>query len=331
MCDMTARCHTSSGACVLIGMTTIPPLNPSASTKPTASVTSPIERPSWLSTVVWPFPINTLFVDGPDGLRRVAYTEVGSGPVLLFSHAGQWSFLWRDVIAELSGGFRCIAFDSLGSGLSDRVPAEEQRLDTVRDVIGALIDDLDLRDVTLVMHDLGGVTALAAASTRMDRIAAIAAVNTFGWRPSGLMFRSMLWMIGGAPMRELDAFTGFLPKSTGTRFGVGRHLDRSSRRAFLRGMRDRPTRRTMHRLFQDARRNNTIYDQAAATMRRIGTRPALTVFGSLGDYLRFQKRWRQLVPNIEQRRVPRGIHFPMCDNPTLVARHLREWHKSITG
>jgi pimeloyl-ACP methyl ester carboxylesterase len=217
------------------------------------------------------------------------------------------------------------------NGLSDRVPAREQQLETVRDVIGALIDHLDLHDVTLVMHDLGGVTALAAASTRMDRIAAIAAINTFAWRPSGIMFRSMLWIIGLAPMREFDAFTCLIPNSTSTRFGVGRHLDRPSRKAFRRGLRDRSTRRNMHRLFRDARRNTTIYDQAAATMGALGKRPALTLFGSLGDYLRFQKRWRRLVPGIEQRRVPRGIHFPMCDNPTLTAQHIREWHHSITG
>lgn len=293
-------------------------------TTPPSSSQPTVDRPDWLPIEVWPFEPKFLTVDG----HRVAYTDVGSGPTLLFSHAGQWSFIWRDVIKELSTTFRCVAYDPLGSGLSDRVRRDLQNLDAVRDVVGAIIDQLDLRQVTLVMHDLGGVTALAAGSTRLDRIAAIAAINTFGWKPSGVMFRSMLWMFGSAPMREVDAFTGFLPKASSRRFGVGRHFDRPSRKAFRNGIRDRDSRRTMHRLFRDARVNRTIYTQAATMTAAMGDRPVLTVFGSLGDYLGFQKRWRRLLPHVTQKVVRRGLHFPMCDNPTITAQHIRDWHRA---
>ena len=309
-----ARCHSSRRPPVLDGMNSI-------TSKP-SSLTIP--RPEWLPENVWPFAIHTMAVHG----HRVAYTDVGTGPTLLFSHAGQWSILWRDVIAKLSDRFRCVAFDPLGSGLSDRVPAALQTLDAVRDVVGALIDHLDLRDVTVVMHDLGGVSALAAMSTRLDRLGGIAAVNTFGWRPSGIMFRPMLLIIGGAPMRELDAFTGFLPKATSRRFGVGRHWNRPTRKAFRYGLRDHQARRAMHRLFHDARVNATIYAQASRTIDALNPRQALTIFGSLGDYLGFQRKWRSALPGITQTSIPWGLHFPMCDNPSLTAKHLADWHQA---
>ena len=100
------------------------------------------------------------------------------------------------------------------------------------------------------------------------------------------------------------------------------------RRAFRRGIGDRQARRTLHRLFRDARTSHVVYDQASRTMQSLRDRPALTVFGSLGDYLRFQPRWGRLLPNVTQRVVPGGLHFPMCDDPALTARHIAEWHEA---
>jgi haloalkane dehalogenase len=45
----------------------------------------------------------------------------------------------------------------------------------------ALIDELDLRNVTLVMHDWGGPIGLGAALERRDRVRALVAMNTWAW------------------------------------------------------------------------------------------------------------------------------------------------------
>lgn len=286
----------------------------------------PIERPDWLPPAVWPFETVTIAVSG----SRVAVTDVGVGPTLLFAHAAQWSFLWRDVMLQLSDRFRCIAFDPPGFGLSDRVPTERQTLAAVRDTVGEIVDHLDLRGITLVMHDLGGVSALAAAAERPDRFEGLVAANTFGWRPSGVLFRPMLAVFGSVWMRELDAYTAFLSAATSW-FGVGRHLDGRSRKAFRRGL-DRPARRGMHRLFKSARKSPEIYEAVdVAVHERLQQLPLLTIFGSLGDYLVFQPKWRKRYPDCEQVEVPWGMHFPMSDNPTLVADSIAAWHDRAVG
>lgn len=282
-----------------------------------------LPRPDWLSRQVWPFGLRALDLGG----HRVAHTDVGAGPALLFAHAGMWSFLWRDVILRLAGRYRCITFDPLGSGLSDRVPPERVDLATVQDTIGTLLDRLDLQDVTLVVHDLGGAPALAAARQRADRVAAVAAVNTFGWRPSGLAFRTMLAVFGSGWMREFDARTGWLPAAAATRFGVGRHLDGPARRAFRAGM-DRSGRATMHRLFGSARRSPRVFEEAEAALAGpLQDRPMLTVFGALGDHLGFRRQWRRRVRNLEEVTIPWGLHFPMGDDPVATARALDDWHR----
>lgn len=279
-------------------------------------------RPSWLGDAVWPYPLAAFETGG----RRVVHTDTGGdGPVLLFVHAGLWSLLWGGVIAELSGRYRCVTLDVPGSGLSERVPRGDQSLSTAADAIGALIDRLDLRDITLVVHDLGGLAALAAVRTRADRVAGVAAVNTFAWRPRGVTLPLALRTFGSAAMRELGAFTGLLASGSSTRFGVGRRMAPPARRAWRAGLRDRAARRLPHRLFRDATRNRTVQADAEAALAALADRPLLTIFGQFSDYFRFQRQWRERRPGVTQRVVRGGLHFPMCDDPALVAHWIDEW------
>lgn len=280
------------------------------------------ERPTWLPADVWPFQVRAM----NSGHGRVSFTDAGQGPTLLFCHAGMWSFLWRDVIVELSRQYRCVAFDPPGSGLSERIDPDRRSLGSVRDTIRELVESLELDDVTLVLHDMGGPAALAAVSGMPERVAGIAAMNTFGWRPTGVVFRTMLAVFGSWWMREIDAYTGWLPAASTTRFGVGRHLDRPSRRAFRAGM-DREARRTMHLLFRSARGSGQVFSEAAHALDALADRSLLTVFGQLGDYLRFRPKWRARCKAVTEVTIPRGLHFPMCDAPTVTANAIDRWHR----
>jgi hypothetical protein len=72
------------------------------------------ERPDWLDYEEFPFNNNAIEIDG----NLIHYVDEGTGPTLLFIHAGPvWSFISRDVIEELRHNYRCIALDFPGSGL----------------------------------------------------------------------------------------------------------------------------------------------------------------------------------------------------------------------
>lgn len=287
---------------------------------------TPVERPDWLPDAVWPFRIAELDVAG----RSVAFTDTdGDGPCLLFCHIGMWSLMWRDVMLDLAQDHRCVTLDTPGVGLSSPIHAGDQSMTTAVDAVGAVIDALDLRDVVLVVHDLGGLAGLAAANARRDRIRAVAVVNGFAWRPRGVMLPAALRTFGSTIVRELDAFTGWLPRASSTRLGVGRHMSTPSKRAWRAGLSNRAARRVPHRLFADAARNRAVQREAETAILAFGDRPLLTVFGQFGDYLGFQRQWRRRRPDLTRRTVPRGLHFPMCDDPTAVAHHLREWSRTL--
>ena len=151
-----------------------------------------IQRPYWLPETVWPFETSALEIEG----SRIAVTDVGKGPVLLFVHTGFWSFIWRDVMLRLSDEFRCVCFDAPGTGRSDRLPLADITLERASRVLTEIIRTLDLRDITLVPHDLGGPSGIAGCAPVADRIRALCGVNTFGWRPSGFAFRGHAWPDG---------------------------------------------------------------------------------------------------------------------------------------
>jgi len=280
-----------------------------------------LARPSWLPADVWPFDTMGLDVDR----SVVAISEAGRGPVLLF-YTGIGSFVWRDVILRLSRDFRCVTLDPPGIGLSGPVPRANVTLQRSAGAVGAAIESLDLRDLTLVVHDTGGPPAFAAAARVPGRIRGLVGVNTFGWRPSGAAFRGMLAVMGSNVTRRLDLATNFLSRLTSTNFGVGRHLDERSRRAYRVGL--ERSQSAFHDYLRDARQSDTLYDELSdAFAGPLGRLPLLTIFGQRNDPLGFQPRWKSLFPAARQVVIPKGNHFPMCDDPDFVAEEIRRWHR----
>ena len=121
--------------------------------------------PRWLPPDLWPFEIFALPVDG----TRIAISVTGRGPTLLF-YTGIGSFIWRDVMLSLSSTFHCVTLDPPGIGLSASAPRHSISLERSARVVEAVSQALELRDVTLVVHDTGGPPAFAAAARLGRRI-----------------------------------------------------------------------------------------------------------------------------------------------------------------
>jgi pimeloyl-ACP methyl ester carboxylesterase len=91
-----------------------------------------------------------------DGVR-LHTKDWGSGAPILFIHA--WSMssdFWEYQMYPLSTqGFRWVAYDRRGCGRSED-SGDGYDLETLSDDLACVIDQFDLRDVTLVGHSLGG-------------------------------------------------------------------------------------------------------------------------------------------------------------------------------
>ena len=113
---------------------------------------------------------------------RLAHIDEGKGPPVVFIHGEPtWSFLWRKVIPPIrDAGFRCIAPDLAGFGRSDKpTDIDWYTYDAHFASVAALVEELDLRDATVVVHDWGGPIGLRVAVERCaDRIARIVVLDT---------------------------------------------------------------------------------------------------------------------------------------------------------
>ncbi len=118
---------------------------------------------------------------GADAGRSLHYVDHGQAkerPVLLLHGNPTWSFLWRKVIAGLEG-FRAVAPDLLGLGLSDRLPRlADHSVDRHADAVAELITALDLEDLILVAQDWGGPIAAATGARLPERVAGLLLANT---------------------------------------------------------------------------------------------------------------------------------------------------------
>ncbi|MDZ4659413.1 MAG: alpha/beta fold hydrolase [Bythopirellula sp.] len=112
-----------------------------------------------------------------EGLRT------GAEQTLLFVHGNPtWSFHWRRLIAANSNHFRCVASDHLGCGLSDLQP-HPLRLAEHIDNLVSLVEQLNLRRITLVAQDWGGAIGLGTLLRTSDRFERIVLFNTGAFRP----------------------------------------------------------------------------------------------------------------------------------------------------
>jgi pimeloyl-ACP methyl ester carboxylesterase len=130
------------------------------------------------------FPFEARFFESDD--LRLHYVDEGPGdaaPILMLHGNPTWSYMYRRPLRDLSArGHRCIAFDHMGFGRSTK-PAEPRRyiLSTHIENAIAVLDGLDLKNVTLVCHDWGGPIGLGAALERPERVRAVVAMNTWAW------------------------------------------------------------------------------------------------------------------------------------------------------
>lgn len=134
---------------------------------------------AWLNRRQYPFQPHHLLVDG----GRMHFVDEGNGDPILFVHGNPtWSYMWRLAITTFTReGRRCVAPDLIGFGLSEKprdfshTPAAHARN------LAKLVQHLDLNNITLVAHELGGPIALSMAAAHPHRIKSLVLTNTWYW------------------------------------------------------------------------------------------------------------------------------------------------------
>jgi haloalkane dehalogenase len=144
------------------------------------------------------------------------YLDEGAGaPVVMLHGNPTWSFYYRNLVLKLRDSHRTIVPDHIGCGLSDKPDDSRYSYTLARrvDDVETLLEHLEIKnDITLVVHDWGGMIGMAYAVRHPERIARLVILNTAAFHlPARKSFPWQLWLcrnplLGPLLVRGLNAF-----------------------------------------------------------------------------------------------------------------------------
>ncbi len=109
---------------------------------------------------------------------KMAYVDEGHGDPILFLHGQPTSsYLWRNIMPFMEGKGRIIAPDNIGFGKSDQPEIDYTFRDHYK-YFEAFVKKLDLKNITLIVHDWGSAPGLHYAAQHPDNIKAIATMES---------------------------------------------------------------------------------------------------------------------------------------------------------
>jgi pimeloyl-ACP methyl ester carboxylesterase len=279
------------------------------------------------------FPFEPRFVRAAAGVQ-LHYVEEGTGdPVLMLHGNPTWSYLYRRFLPPLAeAGFRAIAVDHMGFGRSYRPPGHERYTMTthVRNLVG-FIRALDLRRLTLVMHDWGGPIGFGAVVQEPERISRLIVMNTgVGVFPSGtrLPFHDPFRQRGLGEILALGAnlfveamFGGMRPESA-TRVVADAYRapfpDYYSRVPILAMVRDIPV---------GHEHPTAPYMKEVAEKMAALVRPTLVVWGMRDRAFpsALLDVWKGLYPHADVMELPEARHYLQEDEPEVISARIVEF------
>ncbi|MGK2956393.1 MAG: haloalkane dehalogenase [Solirubrobacterales bacterium] len=267
---------------------------------------------------------------------RLAHIDEGDGPAVLLLHGEPtWGYLWRKVMAPLlDAGYRCIVPDLPGFGRSDK-PVDDAwyTFDRHTESVVSLIDDLDLKDTTLVCHDWGGPIGLRTATIeRPERFSRLVAMNTgifSGYQTMTENWKHFRDFIASHRDVRVDmpiqgaAFTELSPETVAAYTAPFPDADsKAGIRAFPQLVADSP----------DA--PGAAEGQATARFLETDDRPSLLLWGDSDPALPLDpvgRRVQSLLPTAAPLTVIEDAsHFLQEDQGELIGRLIVEWMEAKT-
>ncbi len=138
----------------------------------------------------YPFAPHYVEVNG----ARMHYVDEGDGDEIILCLHGEptWSYLYRKMIPPLAAHYRVIAPDLIGFGKSDKYASmDDYTYEMHYQSLVGFVQALDLRRMTLVCQDWGGLLGLPLAAEHAERFSRLVVLNTFlptGDRPASEAF-----------------------------------------------------------------------------------------------------------------------------------------------
>lgn len=270
----------------------------------------------------YPFEPHYLDFDG----KRIHYIDEGQGtPILCLHGEPTWSYLYRHMIPLFAEKHRAISFDFIGFGKSDKFSEmDEYSFELHQQTLLHVVETLDLQNMTLIVHDWGGLIGLPTLAKIEARVANLVILNTF------------------LPAGDLPVSRGFQAWHTMVKkAGKSLAIDRLMQNALPEGTPaevfaayDAPFASDDHRagaamwpLMVPTEADDPLVPIMLETRQFLSSwqKPTLIMFATddpiLGKGAPF---FQQLIPHATSIDIPEGGHFLQDSQGPLLAKHVLE-------
>lgn len=278
-----------------------------------------MQHTNWLDRVAYPFEPHFFEVDG----AQMHYVDEGHGkPLVLLHGTPSWSFLYRDVIKALSPHYRCIAPDHLGFGLSDKPEQAAYHPKDHARRLRALIEHLQLRDLTLIVHDFGGPIGLSYALEQPSNVRSLVLFNTWLWSLRGeplpeFAGRTSVGPIGKFFFQQLNFEARVVFKSV---WGDKAKLSAALHQQYIKPFPQPSDRQAMLVLARALLNGSDWYEELWQQRERIKDIPTLLLWGQKDLIFKQHHlaRWQKLFAHAQTVIFPHAGHFVQEEECTAV-------------
>lgn len=275
-----------------------------------------------ISKEIYPFKSNYL------GLKNgfsYHYIDEGCGnPILMIHGNPTWSIYYRNLIKHFSKNYRCIAPDHIGCGFSDKPSYKDYSytlLQRVKD-LEELVNYLDIKNITLVLHDWGGMIGMTFAHFNREKISKLVILNTAAFHlPLSKKFPLPLKLaksnLGKFLILNFNAFA-YIASYICVK---NKKLDKELRKAYLYPYNNQRSRLAIYEFVNDIPLNPShisydIVSEVQSNLYKFKNIPVLICWGKK-DFvfdINFYNEWKKYFPNAECHLFENYGHYILEDS-----------------
>ena len=257
-----------------------------------------------------------------------------ASPILCIHGNPTWSFYYRRLIRQFRGEQRVIAPDHMGCGLSDKPQDWSYRLADHVDNLERLVLELDLTNITLVVHDWGGAIGCGLATRHPGRIARVLVMNTAafpGGRIPGRIRVCRTPLLGSLAVRGMNSFARAAVEMAVENAGV---MTPSVRKGYLAPYDSWAHRVAVQRFVEDIPLSPDHPSYATlqgidSDLRLLRNKPVGIVWGEKDWCFTpvFRREWERRFPLASRLTIENAGHYVLEEAHKLILPWFAEWQK----
>jgi len=268
------------------------------------------------------------------------YLDEGSGePVVMVHGNPTWSFYFRSLVKGLSPKYRCLVPDHIGCGLSEKPNKTRYdfRLNSRVEDLEIFLDRLGIeKDITLILHDWGGMIGMAYAVRHPERIKRLVILNTAAFflpkkkrLPIRLQIARNLTFIAGPAILKFNLFA-----IAALYMAAQKKLDKETKKALIAPYNSPENRLAILKFVQDIPLTPSDYSYSVVSnteqnLFRLRNKPMLICWG-MKDFVfdaDFLLQWRLRFPDARVYQFSQAGHYILEDIPEKVLKHINQFLK----